>query len=495
VLKYPEAIESPASDTGMYATYGAMLLQGARPYLDFWDLHPPLVYLYWALVQGITGPDWLRTCASIASLTPPSCMGLVAHALDLLMSVLTAIVVGGIVLRSGGTARVAALAAVLVVGFADQAMLSQEGSNPSKLSLLPSSVAVWAYLGRPAGGRQWLGALAAGALGSIAGLAKQPALLTLATLIGYAAWRRDRASLVGLLIGSGGVLGLTCAVLAALGSLDGFIAQAWVYNVERVLVGYFVHPVKEPVIGLNRVLLDSAGVLVLLAGLGLVRIARAPLHPGQWVLVWWAVANLAAVTAFREFVYVVPSLAVLGAIGTDWLWRRVGVHGVPIRTLAGCVLLAAVAGSILLTTSYQRAQFARARSERGPGTGLSSTEEIGQILRREHPPGRMFIYGNGAEMYLLSGRVPATRYVNAEALRSTAPGVAATRAELVATLRADPPPIVILAPHSDEPELNLANYPGLRAFVEDCYTPDAAARGIDPNWTILVQTGACGPPI
>jgi hypothetical protein len=107
----------------------------------------------------------------------------------------------------------------------------------------------------------------------------------------------------------------------------------------------------------------------------------------------------------------------------------------------------------------------------------------------------MFIYGNGAEMYLLSGRVPATRYVNAEALRSTAPGVAATRAELVATLRADPPPIVILAPHSDEPELNLANYPGLRAFVEDCYTPDAAARGIDPNWTILVQTGACGPPI
>src|SRR3981081_1357152 len=81
VLKYPEAIESPASDTGMYATYGAMLLQGARPYLDFWDLHPPLVYLYWALVQGITGPDWLRTCASIASLTPPSCMGLVAHAL------------------------------------------------------------------------------------------------------------------------------------------------------------------------------------------------------------------------------------------------------------------------------------------------------------------------------------------------------------------------------------------------------------------------------
>src|SRR6266851_1175724 len=179
ILMYPEAIQSPASDTGMLATYGALLLKGARPYVDFWDLHPPLVFVYWALVQVVTGSDWLRTCPSIEALTPPSCIGLVAHGMDLLLSVLTALVVGGIARRSGGSACVTGCAALLVVGFADQVMLSQEGNNPSTLTLLPSSLAVWAYLGHVQAGRGSRGALLAGVAGAIAGLAKQPALLTL----------------------------------------------------------------------------------------------------------------------------------------------------------------------------------------------------------------------------------------------------------------------------------------------------------------------------
>ena len=490
-LKYPEAIESPASDTGIFATYGAMLLKGGRPYVDFWDVHTPLVYLYWALVQGTTGPDWLRTCTSIESLTPPSCMGLVAHGLDLLLSVLTAVVIGGMALRSGGSARVAALAAVLVVGFADQVMLSREGSNPSKLSLLPSCMAVWAYLGHPESGGGWRGALGAGVAAAIAGLAKQPAFLTLAALVGYAAWRRDRMGLVGLLIGSSATLGVPCGALAAVGSFDGFIAQAWVYNVERALAGYFVHPVQAPVIGVARVLEESAGTLVVFAVVGGVRIARMPRHTGQRVLVWWALVNLVAVTAFREFEYIVPSFAILGAFGLDYLWRQVGGVGPLNGALGRCALLAVCAAGLVLTTSFQRVQFGRAQFERGPRAGLSVTEKIGQIVQTAFPPGPMFVYGNGAEMYLLSGRVPATAHINAEALRTTAPGADLTRADLIATLRGNPPPVIVLAPHSDEPELSLAEYPAMRAFLNDCYIPDPATVGLDPNWTILVQTGTC----
>src|SRR3981081_3357398 len=94
-LALPESIQAPGSDTGMFATYGAMLLHGARPYVDFWDLHPPLVYLYWAVVQALAGPDWLRPCSMLDGLTPSSCTALLAHGVDLLLSVATAVVVAG----------------------------------------------------------------------------------------------------------------------------------------------------------------------------------------------------------------------------------------------------------------------------------------------------------------------------------------------------------------------------------------------------------------
>jgi hypothetical protein len=69
-LEFPEAVETPGSDTGMFATYGVMFLHGARQYMDFWDVHPPLVYLYWAFVQSITGTEWLRTCFTLDAIAP-----------------------------------------------------------------------------------------------------------------------------------------------------------------------------------------------------------------------------------------------------------------------------------------------------------------------------------------------------------------------------------------------------------------------------------------
>src|SRR5919199_272883 len=120
-LEWPEAVESPGSDSGMFATYGTTLLRGARPYLDFWDVHPPLVFAYWMLVQAIAGPDWLKTCLSTDTLAPHSCTGLAAHGLDLLLSVAAGLVRAGIARRAGGSGATAALAAVLVVGFSDQA--------------------------------------------------------------------------------------------------------------------------------------------------------------------------------------------------------------------------------------------------------------------------------------------------------------------------------------------------------------------------------------
>jgi hypothetical protein len=485
-LKLPESIEAPGSDTGMFATYGAMLLHGARPYVDFWDLHPPLVFVYWAVVQSLTGADWTRTCLLTDAIAPQSCAGLLAHVLDLLLSVAAALITAAIVRRAGGSQTAAAVSAVLVVGFADQAMLSQEGSHPSKLTLVPSTLAVWAYLKSHASNTRF--AYLAGLASAVAVFAKQPALLTLAALAIHAAWHRDSPRLATLLTGFAVLFGTACGLLAAVGSLDGFINQVWIYNVERVLVGYFVQPAKPPVIGLWRVLAESAGVLAALALLGVVvLIARARLPHGNLLMLWVAV-NVVAVTAFREFVYVVPSLAVVAAVGSERVWRYLRAKR---SRVAQWLLVGTCTVALAATTGFQRSQLSRARFERVLDAGPSRSEQLGSFIRDRLPLGSLFIYGNGAQLYPLSGRAPATAYLNAEALRSTAPHAEATRADLLASLQRNSPSVIALAPHSDEAELDLANYPALGTFLAECYAPSEAAREIDINWIVLTRTRAC----
>src|SRR5437868_7112199 len=47
LAKLPETVLPISTDTGMYATYARLMMQGSRPYVDFYDVHPPLTYYYW----------------------------------------------------------------------------------------------------------------------------------------------------------------------------------------------------------------------------------------------------------------------------------------------------------------------------------------------------------------------------------------------------------------------------------------------------------------
>jgi hypothetical protein len=114
LAKLPEAVLPIGSDTGMFATYGRLALGGAAPYV-------------------LGGTDWVRTIA-------------VAHAMNGALSVGGALFACAIARRLGSSMGVAALAGVLIVSFANLSMLSQEGRNPAKLALLPSTIAGWAYV-------------------------------------------------------------------------------------------------------------------------------------------------------------------------------------------------------------------------------------------------------------------------------------------------------------------------------------------------------------
>jgi hypothetical protein len=70
--KLPETILPIGSDTGMYATYARIILAGERPYVNFFDVHPPLTYYYWTLVEAVAGTDWSRTCIGSWGCSPRS---------------------------------------------------------------------------------------------------------------------------------------------------------------------------------------------------------------------------------------------------------------------------------------------------------------------------------------------------------------------------------------------------------------------------------------
>jgi hypothetical protein len=476
----------------MFATFGKLLLAGGRPYVDFWDVHPPLVYVYWEFVERLTGTDWQRSCLEIDGALPVSCIALGAHGLDLLLSVAAALLAAAIARELGASRGVAAAAAVLVVAFVNQVLVSIEGSNPSKLTLVPATLAVLAYLRSLRSIQRadpW--AFGAGAFAVCAMFAKQPGIAALAVILGPAVWSRDRRRVMLVLAGGVGSALIWVVWLASVGGLVGYVEQSWIYNFERLWVGYWHQPAQAPTIGLVRVLREAAGLLVGLGIVGAALLIFRPRAEHQRFGVWLALPSVLCAVALREFVEAVPPLAVLGAFGLDWLWRQVTPLGGPWRLAAQGVLLIALLVGIRYSTSFEQIQMRRAWFERGPGARLSPTEELARIVRREGRPGPIFVYPDAAQVYVLADRLPATPVLNAEPLRLAAPGVDETRRTLLADLRQHQPPWVVLGPHLDDPELRLEEFPLLQSFLAECYARRSTTPEIDRDWKLLERREAC----
>jgi hypothetical protein len=487
LAKLPEAVLPIGSDTGMFATYGRLLLHGARPYLAFWDVHPPLVYVYWAAVEALAGSNSARTVA-------------LAHVLDGALSVAAAGFVGGIARRLGSSAGVAAVAALLTVVFANLSMFSQEGSTPTKLALLPSTVAVWAYVRSCDNSRNgWRWALFSGAAAAVAMLCKQPAVLTLIALGGHALWRRAHATqnhLVPVMAGFAAVLGASVAYLGWLGVLGAFVEQVWLYNLQRVLLGYWhsAEGLRGPTIRLDRIIREAAAALFLTAAIGAVAVAFKPDRGLQRVLLWWTAASMVSIVGFREFEQIVPCFAILAAVGLGRAWRAAGRDGLDLghAVLGRIALLWLLATVLALSSGFQISQVRRAWFERGPGAAPAPPETLARSLSQEVPPGRLFVWGNGAQLYELSGRDPASRFLNAEPLRTAAPEYTNSRAQLLADLLADLPPAIVLAPHSDRPELRLDQFPELTALIHRCYAAAPLDANVARDWTLYVHRADLG---
>jgi hypothetical protein len=498
--KLPETLLPIATDTGMFAAYARMLLQGGRPYVDFYDIHPPLGYLYWMLVEVLGGSDWSRTCIGAwgSSLAPQPCVGLAAHGLDVTLTFATAGLSYAIARQLGLRRLVGVLAALFVVWFANESMISMEGSTPTKLTLLPSALAVYSYLRALDGGRRaW--ALLAGAAAMLAVLAKQPGLMTLVALVAFLlpgllrGGAAERRVLVGLGVGGALVLLPTVAYMAWIGSLAGFWDQPWVYNLQRLVAGYWQTPagLTSPATRIDRVVLQSAGLLFVGALLGGMALGTGAAQGRQRFLLVWGALSLLAIAGFREFAQVVPPLSLLAALGIGLLWDAAGRDGLGLgRPIVGRIALLLVFGTILLlTSSFQLVELRRAMFERGAGAKPSDPELIATYLRQSAPPGPIFIWGNQAHVYALSGREPASRFLISEFPRLASPRAAESRLQLLADLRNRPPAVIVVDPHADEPEIRLSGFPVLSQLLERCYQH---VPGMPSGWDVYAQTSpAC----
>ncbi|MBV8714896.1 MAG: glycosyltransferase family 39 protein [Chloroflexi bacterium] len=486
----------------MFATFARLMLHGGRPYVDFADIHPPLGYAYWMFVELLAGTDWSRTCLGAwgSSLAPQPCISLVAHLLDLALTFVTAGLTYAIARQLGLRPLFGVLAALCVVWFANESMISMEGSTPTKLTLAPSTLAIYAFLrALQAGSRPW--AITAGAAAMLGVMAKQPALTTSITLVAYLipglvrGGRSERRVLLDLVVGGVIVLLPTLVLLGVAGSLQGFWSEPWVYNIQRFVSGYWQTPagLSSPATRIDRVVAQSGGVLFLGALIGGIALAFGPCHGRQRLLLVWGVCNLAAIAGFREFAQVVPSMALLAAIGLGRLWDAAGRDGLGLgRPLAGRLALLAVFGTVfLLTSSFQLTELRRAQFERGPGARPADPELIGAYLRDTAPPGPIFTWGNEAQIYALSGRQPSSRFLITEFPRLGSPWATISRQQVLEDLQAKPPAVIVVDPHaSEESEISLGGFPQLQQLLDRCY---AKVPQMPAGWGVYAQTDAgCG---
>jgi hypothetical protein len=502
IARLPELLQPIATDQGLFATYAQLMMAGERPYVAFWDVHPPLTYLFWMLAQAapLGGSDWSRLCATLPGFQPLPCAGQVANALDMVATLVCGILCYLTAREAGGGRDVGWLAALLVVYFANLAMLSVGGSVPSKLTLVPCVLAVWAFL-RARRSSGWAWPATAGAASVLAVLAKQPALLTVVALGSAAVWEAfqstsARRRLQGFALGAVWTGVVAGGWLALAGGLGGFLEQVWSYNVARIVAGNW-HAAAEgltspSVFRLDNVVRDALALPMVGALAGALAIVGRPSPTGQRIILWWALVNLIAIVGFREFIQVVPGLALLSAFGIERLWRAADANGLGLgQPWAGKVMLVALFGTILAFSSgFEVGQYRRAWFERGPGSTPALAELVAGRVRQT-PPGPLFVWGNAGEVYALSGRAPATPYLNAEAVRLGAPGHEAARARLLAELDRARPTAIVLAPHVDEPELRLDGFPELAQRLGECYTAMPLAQpGAD--WALYERSAKCG---
>ncbi|MGI9148677.1 MAG: hypothetical protein ACR2IK_19375 [Chloroflexota bacterium] len=478
LVKAPQFVAPMGQDQGLYHAVAEEILRGSVPYRDAWDPKPPGVFYTHAALLSLMSDPW-RVCqlGSLPGLShsnlQPRCGTLLFQAVDFAYS----LGVGGLVLlvarrldfgRSGE-----ALAFGLTVIFTNLAVLDAEGSTPEKYALGPAVGVVLAGLaGVRTRQRRWL--VLAGVLGAAAALFKLPDLASFGALsLVLVSLRRGR-DLVWLWGACLGVLGGVTAVFVEMGAGGPFLEATLLYNFGRVSFQSERIAYAALVSGW-QVFRDGLALLWLPTLIG----AAAAWHAQRWrVLLLWAALDVLALflggTKFtREyFLQLVPSFSLLAVVGLQTLWV-----GQARDRLARAWLLLSLAAISLLSGAFQAGFTLRAWNEYiANGWTTTSAERLAAMVAALPARESLFVWGDEAELYPLSGRLPTTRFLNTAGLAANAdPSVKARRSEMIISLTQAPPAVLVVDRRigTDDPDgrlqLNVGYFPELQQLLADNY--------------------------
>ena len=131
---------------------------------------------------------------------------------------------------------------------------------------------------------------------------------------------------------------------------------------------------------------------------------------------------------------------------------------------------------------------ARVLNERGVRDFIRAPEEWLADDLATLRPGPLYVWGNGTQLYLLSGRAPASRYLNAAGhLGSAWVGRDQVRAELMAELARSTPAVVAVQLGQD-PEFDLEGFAALRDLLAREYEVQSVADRY-LTWRVYVRRG------
>ena len=490
LLLFPTLCFPLGRDQGVFTYVAQVMLRGGLPYRDVWEIKPPGIYLVYAGLVKVFGPDpvWL-------------------HVVDVVLAAVTAFALyrwvaprWGVV---AGTVAGIWLPALYLGGTYWSLAQAESFANPLLLGCIGAcTMTVAACERRPATG--WL--VLAGTLAGTTVVLKTTAIAPVLPFLAWAAWNwrpeesrwpaRFRAAAM-LAVAVLAPVMLAVAWMRATGCLDDYIdiQRSFVAGYTRISgIPFRRWHVLDPLF-LPAWALGAVGLIVVL-------VRRR--QPWDGLLAAWFIAALAGVWVQRKFfgyhwTPVLPPLVALAGIGLD-----VALQGVarvrPLRALRVPRLGVAV-GTLLalgwalgaqwhhyraavafLEGKLPREQYlARfGRPFAGDYSALADQWVAEHLREHTRPNDPVFIWGFEPLIYVLANRRPPTRFAFNQPL--TTPGTPDSwREELLRDLQQRPPEVFIVAekdaiPHAsgltEDSATLLPRFPALLQFLKTNYEPE-----------------------
>jgi 4-amino-4-deoxy-L-arabinose transferase-like glycosyltransferase len=448
-------------DQGGYATIARGWLEGAIPYRDLWDNKGPLLFLWYA-----ASFQWLGE-----SVVAPRVLAAAAAGLSVPFIWATARTLFG--------RREALLAAGLFsLSFAN--VYLQVTANGEIFMVLPLTAGLWAFaVGARGGGLRWF--LVAGFATSLAVFTRQSGLWT---FVGYGAWlgvlflrepegRSSQARAMGALA-LGGLLGAMPFVIYF--AIHDALYEMWyamfAFNINWA--GEFPLYLKLlPPILWNPVPLVGGLVFWALAAAGVWRLWLRGDRFAWLVISFLIFSELATQTMGKSSAHytiqLLPGAAVAAGVGLLYVWerwrqgdRRLGKWMVA----ATAITIAAAAFAYARPSSADR--FEVQYTFRSYAQDAIEAPEIALAVEGMTEPGDyVYEWGRESEIYFLSGRQPASRWLHNRPYSVDK----SIMAEVLADLEEKRPAVILLTLEEDALEGGAYNPPpALVRYLEQHYS-------------------------